>query len=185
MTRFQRASWLGVVLVTLVACAAVVPLAPTLGPTTIFLSDDTVLDLASASLTMPAGWDVDIAASSLRSPTATRQGVEVSATDAIWLGDSDSLLAKVNDLVFDGQGAVPGVPDGARGAEAERWRIVAGSSADSAAPARVDVVREGQSVVLLVVRGEASDVERLGAELDAIVASVEVFAPSFDVGADA
>ncbi len=39
------------------------------------------------------------------------RGVEVSVSDAVWLGDSADLLTNVSPLFFDGDASIPDVAD--------------------------------------------------------------------------
>lgn len=180
MTRTQRVSWLLVVLTTAVLSAFVAPLAPSLSASSRTLDGDTVLALNTATVTLPAGWDIDIAAASQSQPSASLGDVDVNIADALWLGSSERLLDNVADLTFSSPPLIPAVPDGANGAKREVWTI-ATSDVSSDDPQRVVVVRQEENVVLVVVRGPADEVEALGGALDAIVASVSLAGVSLDV----
>ena len=192
MTQFQRASWLAVLLVTLVAFGLLIPRLPALGDESIKLTADTEVGMATATVTIPAGWDLDIAASSQQIPVASRDGVEVTTTDAVWLGESSDLLRNVATLLFDGAALVDGaavIPDVVARADApaggdssrEVWRLTPTEAADQDAPVRVDVIREGQGVVLVAARGATNDVSALSDAIDAISASVELDLSGLDV----
>ena len=188
MTQFQRASWLAVLLVTLVAFGLIIPRLPALGDESMTLTADTEVGMATAAVTIPAGWDLDIAASSQQMPVASRDGVEVTTTDAVWLGETSDLLANVADLLFDGDAVIPDVaaqadasPDGASSREV--WRLNPSEAAGQDAPVRVDVIRDGQGVVLVVARGAASDVNAQSDAIDGITASVELDLSGLDVRA--
>lgn len=173
MTRFQRAAWLAVLLVTLVAFGVIIPQFPAWGDETIALSADTEVGMATASVTIPAGWDLDIAASSQRQPLASRDGVRVSITDAVWLGDTADLLTHVSRLIFDGDAAIPESPaDG--GTSREVWRLAPAAGAGEGVPARVDVIRDGQGVVLVIARGTAAAVAAQSEDIDAMSDSVQL-----------
>ncbi len=186
MTQFQRALWLAVLLVTLVAFGLIIPRLPAWGDESIVLTTDTEVGMATASVTIPAGWDLDIAASSQRVPVASRDGVEVTTTDAVWFGDTSDLLGNVAELLFDGDTVIPDVAakvdapadgDSAR----EVWQLAPTEAASQGAPVRVDVIRDGQGVVLVVARGAADDVTALSDTIDSISDSVKLDLSGFDV----
>ncbi len=188
MTHFQRASWFALLLVTLVAFGLIIPRLPALGDESMALGVDTEVGMATAAVTIPAGWDLDIAASSQRVPVASRDGVEVTTTDAVWLGKTSNLLGNVADLLFDGDAVIPDVAakadasaDGA--SSREMWRLTPTDAASPGAPVRVDVIRDGQGVVLVVARGTANDVAALSDAIDAIAASVQLDLSGLDVQA--
>lgn len=152
------------------------------------LSSDTEVGLATASVTIPAGWELDISSSSLRTPAASRGGVDVTVSDAVWLGDSDKLLTQVSALLFDGDADVPVVSDDAEGSEGsdssrELWHLAPSEAGAEGVPARVDVIREGEGVVLVVARGAQSDVEAQSEAIDAISDSVQLDLASLNVEA--
>lgn len=188
MTRFQRASWLAVLLVTLVAFGVVIPRLPAWGDESMALNVDTEVGMATAAVTIPAGWDLDIAASSQQIPVASRAGVEVTTTDAAWLGETPDLLGNVAELLFDGDAVIPDVAakadapaDGASSREV--WQLTPTEAASQDAPVRVDVIRDGQGVVLVVARGGADDVTALSDAIDAISASVALDMSAIELGA--
>jgi hypothetical protein len=183
VTRFQRASWLVGALVTLVMFGLIVPLLPALGPDSRHLDVDTTVGLATASVTIPAGWDLDIAAASQSRPVAALGDVEVSVVDAVWLGTSQRLVDNASSLVFSTSPAVPEIPDDADGADREEWLVVAAADAEDDDPRQMTVIRNAESVVLVIVRGPAADVEAAIDAIDAIVASVELAGPAVDVEA--
>ena len=186
MTQFQRASWLVAVLVTLVTFGAGIPQLPTLGPDTRHLSSDTAFSLTSSTVTIPAGWDIDIAAASQRQPVASLGDVRVSVTDAIWLGASRRLVEHAADLVFTDAPVLPDVPETADGASLEQWDIVPGADATASDPRRVVVIRRDASVIVVIVRGPDADVAAESDAIDAVIASVSIEAgPSLDVEASA
>jgi hypothetical protein len=189
VTQFQRAAWLTVVLVSLTAFGLVIPQLPAWGDESIALTVDTQVGMATASVAIPAGWDLDIAASSQQTPVASRSGVEVTMTDAVWLGDTADLLANVADLLFAGAAVIPAAAaqsgagsDGA--ATREVWQLTPTAAASQAAPVRVDVIRSGEGVVLVTARGTAGDVTALSDAIDAISDSVQLELSAFDIQAD-
>lgn len=188
MTQHQRVAWLTALLVTLVAFGLLIPQLPDLGAESIVLSSDTEVGLATASVTIPAGWELDISSSSLRTPAASHGGVDVTISDAVWLGGSDKLLAQVSALLFDGDADVPVVsdtPDGAEDSDSSRelWHLAPSETGAEGVPARVDVIREGEGVVLVVARGARSDVDAQSKAIDAISDSVELDLASLNVEA--
>lgn len=183
VNRFQRALWFAVVVVTLVAFGFAIPMLPSLGADTRHLTSDVVLELATASVTLPAGWDVDIASSSQRQPVATRGDVQVDVVDAVWLGASSGLVAHAAELVFSGRPTLPDVPAGAAGKTNEQWRIVAGEASPSSDPRQVVVLRRDTSVVLVIVRGPDAQVAEAADAIEAIVSSVTFTGFTPDVGA--
>lgn len=183
VTRFKRASWLIAALVTMVSFGLVVPLLPSLGPDTRHLDDDTRVGLATATVTIPAGWDLDIAAASQSRPVAILGGVEVSVVDAVWLGASRRLVDNASSLVFSTPPVLPEIPEEADGTEREEWLVLPGADADDTDPRQVTVVRDAESVVLVIVRGPAAEVDAAAEAIDAIVASVELAGPEVDVEA--
>ena len=188
MTQFQRASWLAVLLVTLVVFGLLIPRLPAWGDESMALKADTEVGMATAAVTIPAGWDLDIAASSQQIPVASRDGVEVTATDAVWLGETSDLLGNVADLLFDGDAVIPDVvakadaaADGASSREV--WQLAPTEAVSQDAPVRVDVIRDGQGVVLVVARGAANDVIALSDAIDAISDSVQLDLSGIDLEA--
>ena len=186
MTPIQRASWLVAAVVTLVAFGIGIPLLPALGPDTRHLSSDTAIGLTTSTVTIPSGWDIDIAAASQRQPVASLGDVRVSVTDAIWLGASRRLVEHTADLVFTDAPVLPDVPEAAEGSERETWDIVPGADAPQSDPRRVVVIRLDTSVTLVIVRGPDADVAAEADAIDAVIASVSIEAgPSLDVEAAA
>ena|GEM_PF-1516093 len=186
VTRFQRASWLVAAVVTLVAFGLAVPALASRGPETVHLGSDTEYSLATATVEIPSGWDVDIAAASQRQPVATLGAVRVSVSDAVWLGASHRLIENTAGLVFSQDPVLPDVPETADGSAREEWEIVPAAGAPESDPRRVVVIRSEVSVVLVVVRGPAADVARATTAIDAVIASVSIpEGPSFDVEAAA
>lgn len=189
MTRFQRASWLAVLLVTLVAFGLMIPRLPAWGDDSKTLEVDTEVGMATAAVTIPAGWALDIAAASQQIPVASRNGVEVTIMDAVWLGDSSDLLGNVADLLFDGDAVIPDVTaqaDAPAGGTPLRevWQLAATPAASDDAPVRVDVIRDGQGVVLVAARGAESDVTALSDAIDAMSDSVQLDLSALDVRAN-
>jgi len=183
VTRFQRASWLITVLVTVVAYSLVIPRLPALGPATRLLTRDTDTSVNTASVTLPAGWDVDIASTAEGQPVVTRGGVRVSVSDAVWLGGSDRLVEHVADLVFSEAPQLPTIPDGADGADDEEWQLLAAGGAPGRDPREVYVVRRSAAVVLVVVRGPAAEVAAAKDAITTLVASVSIDGSVLDVEA--
>ena len=180
VTRIQRVSWFLVVLVTAAVAAVVVPMAPSWSASSTSLTSDTALALNTATVTIPAGWNVDIAAASQSQPQASRGEVDISIADALWFGSSQRLLGNVADLTFSSPPLIPEVPDGAKGAQREVWTLTS-ADGDAGDPQRVLVVRQEESVVLVVVRGPADKVALLTDQIDAIAASVSFAGVSLDV----
>lgn len=190
VTQFQRASWLAALLVTLVAFGLVFPRLPASGDQAVALSVDTEVGLATASVVIPAGWSLDIAASSQRTPVASRDNVEVTTTDAVWLGDTADLLVNVSRLLFDGQAVIPddaSRADPATGGASSRevWQLTPAADASPHAPVRVDVIREGQGVVLVTARGPVSVVAAASDDIDAMSDSVQLDLSTLDIEARA
>jgi hypothetical protein len=186
VTHYQRAAWFVTVLVTLVAFGFVIPQLPAWGDESIALEADTKVGLATASVVIPGGWELDIAASSQQTPVASKDGVEVTIADAVWLGNTSGLLANVSQLLFDGDAIVPEVDTDADGAEEpesarEAWRLRPMADAPQDAPVWVDVIRDGEGVVLVVVRGDGADAKALSDEIDAVAESVHLDLSSIDV----
>ncbi|WP_179397681.1 hypothetical protein [Demequina lutea] len=183
MNRFQRALWLVVVAVTLVAFGLVIPLLPSLGPVTRHLEADHTTQLAMASVTLPAGWDVNIASASQSQPVASLGGVQIAITDAVWLGKSSQLVTHAAGLVYSQPPVLPDVPPKADGAGGEKWQILPGPNAPTSDPRRVIVLRRDKSVVLVIVRGPAVDVAAASVAIDSVVASVAFEGFTANVGA--
>ncbi len=183
VNRFQRALWLAVIVVTLVAFGVGIPLLPSLGPDTRHLTSADTLQLSTAAVTIPAGWDVNIAAASQGQPVVSRGKVEVAVADAVWLGKSKQLVAHAADMAYSQPPVLPDVPANADGAHGEKWQILAGPGAASDDPRRVVVLRRDSSVVLVIVRGPAADVAAASGAIDSIVASVSLAGFTANVGA--
>ncbi len=173
VNRIQRALWLAVVVVTLVAFGFVIPILPSLGPDSKLLTSDDAMELTMASVTIPAGWDVDIASASQGRPVATKGNVQFGVADALWLGASDRLVERVADMVFSHSTTLPDIPADANGQGDEQWEIVSDEDGDGRDPQRVIVLRRDTAVVLVVVRGPKADVAAVEDAIDSIVASVE------------
>ena len=142
--------------------------------------------MATASVVIPAGWELDIAASSQQTPVASRDDVEVTIADAVWLGDSSGLLSNVSQLLFDGDAVVPEVSTEAADAdEAEParnvWQLSPMARAAQDAPVRVIVIRDGEGVVLVVVRGDVTDAAALSDQIDAMAESVRLDLSTIDM----
>ena len=102
--------------------------------------------------------------------------------DAVWLENSRTLVDRVSRMVFDGHATLPSIPDDAHGDTRETWHLVRAAHATDTSAAMVDVVRDGQSVVLVIVRGDDAAVAAQADAVDAMVASVTIAAPLLDVG---
>jgi hypothetical protein len=183
VNRFQRVLWLVVVTVTLVAFGVAIPLLPSLGPDTRYLSSEHSMQLATATVTLPAGWDVNIASASQDQPVASKGNVTIGITDAVWLGKSSQLVANAADLVYSQPPVLPDIPAAADGTGGEQWQIVPGPDAPSDEPRRVVVLRQDTSVVLVIVRGPAADVAAEAGTIDSVVASVTFDGFTPNVGA--
>ncbi len=182
VNRFQRALWLAVVVVTLVAFGFAIPLLPAAGPDSRQLAADDVMELVTGTVTLPAGWDVDIASASQRQPVATRGNVQIGIVDAVWLGASSRLVSHAADVVFSQPPLLPDVPTTANGTASEAWQILPARDAPSGDPRRVIVLRRDTSVILVIVRGPAADVAAVAETIDAVVASVTFNGFTPDVG---
>jgi len=179
---FQRALWLAVVVVTLVAFGFAIPLLPSFGPDSRQLTTDDAMELATGTVTLPAGWDVDIASASQRQPVATRGNVQIGIVDAVWLGASSRLVTHAADLVFSQPPLLPDVPATADGTGSEEWQILPARDAPSGDPRSVIVLRRDTSVILVIVRGPAAEVAAVAETIDAVVASVTFNGFTPDVG---
>ena len=62
MTRLSRASLVGATIATLSVFGLVIPLLANQGPATQRLTEDTVVGTTYGEVTLPVGWDLDIAA---------------------------------------------------------------------------------------------------------------------------
>ena len=182
VNRFQRALWLAVVVVTLVAFGLAIPLLPSFGPDSRQLTADDVMELATATVTLPAGWDVDVASASQRQPVATLGNVQIGIVDAVWLGASNRLVTHAADLVFSQPPLLPDVPATADGTGSEEWQILPARDAPSDDPRSVIVLRRDTSVLLVIVRGPDADVAAVADTIDAVVASVAFNGFTPDVG---
>lgn len=183
VNRFQRALWPAVIVVTLVAFGFILPLLASLGPVTRHLAADDSIGLTVATVTLPAGWDVDIASASQGQAVATLGNVDIGVTDAVWLGASSRLVEHVADLVFSQPPAMPDIPATADGTGSEKWELRPGPDAPRDDPQLVVVLRSETSVVLVVVRGPSADVAALARTIDSVVTSVSFDGFTPDVGA--
>ncbi len=161
--------------------AVVAPMIASAGPSARALGEDTTFDLATASVTFPAGWSVDIADASTSRPSASLGDVTVATADAVWFGTSARLLEHAADLAFASSAVLPEVPAEAKGTEREEWTLTPAADAPESDPARVVVVRQEEGVVLVIVRGPADAVAAQQEAIDAIVASVSLNAVQLDV----
>jgi hypothetical protein len=141
------------------------------------------MQLATATVTLPAGWDVNIASASQGQPVVSLGSVEVAVTDAVWLGKSKQLVANAAGLVYSRPPVLPDIPTTADGTGREKWQIVPGPDAPSDEPRRLVVLRQDTSVVLVIVRGPAADVAAAAAVIDSVVASVTFAGFTPNVGA--
>ncbi len=183
VNRFQRALWLAVVVVTLVAFGLAIPVLPSLGPDSRHLTGDDTMELTTATVTLPAGWDVDIASASQLQPVVTLGDVKIGIVDAVWIGTSSRLVANAADVIFSQPPVLPDVPPTADGTGGEDWLILAARDAPRGDPRRVVVLRRDTSVVLVIVRGPDADVAAVADVVDSVVASVKFDGFTPDVGA--
>ena len=156
------------------------PFAAAKGPESQLLAAPYTAELVSGTVTFPAQWELDLVATSAGSARASRSDVTVIATDAIWFGSSQRLLANINDLLLDGAASLPSVPDDAKGLELETYVLEA--SMDEV-PVSINVSRHDVSVVLVLVKGSQQNREKVATDLEAIVDSIDITAPSIDVEA--
>ena len=191
MTRLNRASLVGATLVTLVVFGLVIPIVADQGPSTQRLSEDTVVGTTYGEVTLPAGWDLDIAAAASSSPVVRKRDVTIGVGDGVWFEGSAGLLENISELIYDTPAILPPAPDDdglfsglsdplSEGAEEyepvrQEFRITAGINAGADEPHFVDVVRYGESVIFVVVRGDADAVKRELDTVRAIVDSVAFF----------
>lgn len=168
---------------TLVAFGLAIPLLPSLGPGTRHLTADNAMRLSTATVTLPAGWDVNIASASQGQPLATLGDVQIGIADAVWLGKSSQLVVHAADLVYSQPPVLPDIPAAADGTGGEKWQILPGLDAPSGDPRRVVVLRRDTSVVLVIVRGPAADVAAAADAIDSVVASVTFDGFTPNVGA--
>lgn len=191
MTRLNRASLVGATFVTLVVFGLVIPTVAEQGPSTQRLSEDTVVGTVYGEVTLPAGWDLDIAAAASSSPVVRKRDVTIGVGDGVWFEGSAGLLENIAELIYDTPPVIPPAPDddglfsgladplsdSADEYEPTRdvFRITAGVNAGPDEPHFVDVVRYGESVIFIVVRGDVDGVERELDTVRAIVDSVTFF----------
>ena len=189
MTRFQRASGLVILLVTLVAFGFGLPALSAQGPATRTLATDTVVGTAYGYVTLPAGWDLDLASAALVQPTITQGDVSVVVSDGVWLEGSASLLGNIGSMVYDGGFSVPDdVPDddgllaGLKDLSAieadlqadlvapdrQDFRITADETSAEGDPLWIDVIRYGELITVVVVRGPQSEVSQHVDQIQAI-----------------
>jgi hypothetical protein len=141
------------------------------------------MQLATATVTIPGGWDVNIASASQGQPVATKGNVEIGITDAVWLGKSSLLVAHAAGLAYSQPPVLPDIPAKADGTGGEKWQILSGPDAPSGDPRRVVVLRQDTSVVLVIVRGPAADVAAAADAIESVVASVTFDGFTPNVGA--
>lgn len=178
----RRRLWLAIiVMVSIGAFAVVIPMAPSLGPDTREIPAAERFTMTFASVTVPAGWDMDIAAAVDNQAVLSKGGVRIGVSDAIWLGESDTLVRNVSHYLFDGKAQLPDVPQESLGEKRETWTITPTDDAADGAPLRVIVVRQDQSVVLVQVKGTPDAVAEAQQTIDEIVASSAFEAPGLDV----
>jgi hypothetical protein len=186
VTRLSRASLVGATIATLSVFGLVIPLLANQGPATQRLTEDTVVGTTYGEVTLPAGWDLDIAAAASSSPVVSKRDITIGVGDGVWFEGSAGLLENIADLIYDTPASIPPAPDddgpfsnlsGSFTEEPDEYepfrqvfRISAGINASSDEPRFVDVVRYGESVIFVVVRGDDEGVAR---ELDTVRAIVD------------
>lgn|GEM_PF-1709829 len=186
MTRLKRAGLVGVALTTLVVFGLLIPLVADQGPTTQRLTADTVIGTTYGAATLPAGWDLNIAAAASSSPVVTKGDVTIGVGDGVWFEGSAGLLENIADLIYNTPAILPPAPEddgpfsnlaGSVTEDPEEYepvrqvfRISAGLNAASSEPRFIDVVRYGESVIYVIVRGDDAAVAR---ELDTVQAIVD------------
>ncbi len=152
------------------------------------LATDTVVGTTYGYVTLPAGWNLDLAASAQLQPTITQGAVSVVVSDGVWLEGSASLVRHIGDLVYDGGFTVPDdVPDddglltgltdlsaveadletSLAAPERQDFRITAAADAAPGDPLWIDVIRYGELITVVVVRGPQPEVAQ---RVDAIQA---------------
>lgn len=141
------------------------------------------MQLATATVKLPAGWDVNIASASQGQPVVSKGNVTIGITDAVWLGKSSRLVANAADLVYSQPPVLPDIPAAADGTGGEKWQIVPTPDAPSGEPRRLVVLRQDTSVVLVIVRGPDADVAAVADTIDSVVASVTFDGFTPNVGA--
>ena len=164
-------AWALAIVVTALVFSLVIPRLADMGPQTTTLETDTEFLLAGSFVTLPAGWELDIASTVSRVPAASDAGLSVRAEDALWWGSSQDLVARVAELTGASDIELPEIPADAVGKTREVWRLDVPATDDRDA-GRIDVVRFAELVVLVISSGDAAALER--PEVDAIVDSVDL-----------
>lgn len=176
MSLSHRRAWLIVLVVTMVTAAVVAPRAADAGPQSFTAEAPTEVPLQVGALTVPAGWTVDIPAAAGSVLVATKDGVEVVAFDALWLGSSESLLERAAELVADGEAELPPFEDHARescltGPGVREHYTVTIPEAGDDSPRRVDVVRVECTALVLHTTGSQAAVDAVAGDLADIIDS--------------
>ncbi len=188
MSSLKRAALLGATVVTLVVFGLVFPLVAEQGPATERLDESTVVGTTYGEVTLPAGWDLDIAAAASSTPVIRKRDVTIGVSDGVWFEGSARLLENIAALIYETPADLPPAPDddgllititdpaseAAQNYEPTRaeFRINAGPDASGDEPQFIDVVRYGESVILVVVRGDGDAVAREADTIRDIVQSV-------------
>jgi len=191
VTRLRRGVTLGAIVATVLAFGVVLPFIADRGPTTNLLTTDTVVSTTYGQVVLPAGWDLDVSSGVEGRPVIRRDGVTVSVVDGVWFEDSAHLLRNVADLIFDAPVSLPPAPDddgllSGEGSTSEPVREVFAIRPDASAAGdqevRVDVVRYGEFVVVVVARGFDAAVAEASDVIDAVVDSVAFTSDTAGVG---
>lgn len=161
------------------------PLVAANGPSSTRFGDARTLDLNLATVTVPAGWDVDLASAASSTPVVSKDGVTVGISDVIWFGGSDSLVKRVGELALDGAATLPEVPEDASGEEPERWDLASSDPGVGDGRQSVVVLRDAQAVVLVTIDGAQADIDELADQIEGVIASIEIAGPELDVEARA
>lgn len=181
--RQASAAWVVAVLALAVVMAWLLPTLADALHAERTLEQDTLLPLASADLTVPAGWSVDPASIGPVEVALARDGIAVDVVSGSWQGMTDALLERLEDLYLggeplawepDGVGALDDMLDSPRAV----WR--AETSVADGPPVAVAVVRQSASVVLVAssAQGDADVLEeQLQAAVEAILKGVALFEP--------
>jgi len=171
-------AWSVAIVVSALVFSLVIPSLPARGPQTTTLEAATTFPLAGSFVTMPAGWELDIASTSGGVPASSDAGLSVRAEDALWWGSSQDLVARVAELSGAPGVQVPEIPQDAVGESREVWRLDIPETDDRPAR-RIDVIRHYELVVLVISSGDATALDR--PEIDGIVESVDIEAIPLDV----
>jgi len=178
--------WVPVIAVLAMVFGVVIPLVPGLAATTRPVEPGERIAAQTASFEPAQGWTLDLDAAVSSRPEVSQDGTVVRLSDGIWFGSTSSLISRMGELLADGGasvGSLPQAPDDdaliTLDPEAlpdetipRAQYLITFTTGDNTG--QLFVVREDAGVALMRVVGTPASLDANRAEIDAMVASIDV-----------